>query len=197
MTLIPLQDGKVIFRSGKVGTEAECCCGQQTLYCCSCIGSIEAIDQNPIPIPVPATQQEAQESLDDSEQRCAAFIQGVLDAGYCSVVYCPGVMSCDEFGCYVMYPTVNLGFCGDIYLPYVQPETFYSTGTPNNDLSDGAVFGKLLCGECTSCGQPLGERPDGCIVYRDDCCKAGPHPSCEEMPENTESWYCHGGNPLP
>ena len=32
MTQVPLQDGKVVLRDGKAGTEAACCCGS----CCRC-----------------------------------------------------------------------------------------------------------------------------------------------------------------
>jgi len=37
MTKITLQDGKVVLRDGKVGTEQACCCEQET--CCSCASS--------------------------------------------------------------------------------------------------------------------------------------------------------------
>jgi len=40
MTLITLQDGKIVLRDGKVGTEQACCC-----ECCTCANKRQAIDE--------------------------------------------------------------------------------------------------------------------------------------------------------
>lgn len=54
MTLITFQDGKVVFKDGKVGTEIGCCCENgecsEDSQCCVCLADSFYIDMNGNPL---------------------------------------------------------------------------------------------------------------------------------------------------
>jgi hypothetical protein len=84
MTLITLQDGKIVLRDGKVGTEQACCCGG----CCIVDGNIEFGY---------ATQQECEQC--DVTRTCEEYSEPTPEG-------CPDGYDNDGFGECVRYRTV-------------------------------------------------------------------------------------------
>jgi len=80
MTLITLQDGKVVLREGKVGTEQACCCGE-------CPASQGAGASVQLPLDAENLQQRTDDALDAFIQYLTdkGYFQGLTDAGYTNV----------------------------------------------------------------------------------------------------------------
>ncbi len=84
MTLITLQDGKVVLRDGKVGTEQACCCGG----CCYCPGITFEYDRLGVDPFDAVTSWETEEEANAAAATIIGWGEDMLDAmneaGYCS-----------------------------------------------------------------------------------------------------------------
>lgn len=191
MTLITVQNGKVVLRDGKIGTEQACCCGGPPCDCESCYLDIQV---NGVSIP---------ENPNRSPGECGENPSNGYDNGFCDAFTPYGTVVCtgsnvDTGNCVGERGPPSPGYC-DVQAAYCLIECSDTTQTirlflyvfnsyqcwgtadPNgNNLPNGLVFAGVAlyfkdytfslppCGETGDVGEPE-EGSEVEISACDDC----------------------------
>jgi hypothetical protein len=185
MTRITLQDGKVVLRDGKVGTEEACCCGGcpcKTVIWTHVYGGCTNI----------ATQTLTAEAEED----CYAYYR-VEDFDCVNPLTgrdCGAGATCDFFA----RVKINGNQLGPI--EYQQPDESWATGGPGGTCDCLDAFGSLAAQincECPGGGPGLGTlNPDFCGSY-DLCCTAAGCVPALFFESDVADCVCYHEGPVP